>query len=289
MTDSARSAGKSLRADPGLGHDQRHLAARRVERRRDLGADEASADHDERRALPGQRAQAAVVGELAEVDDVVAGVARKPPRAAAGREQKPFVAVGLALVVGRPAGSQVERDDAPPEVQIDAELGGPAPDRALVLPLPEPLRERRTAVGRVGLLADEADRAVGVVIANPAARRVGGHAAADDQIPVVGHDPMLIDSQLRGDPSSTLYSFARVADNLFVQISMREKLGPVLLIGFAVAFAPGGRRARVRHTTVSIPADVHFYAVGMTALGAAAASVALTADRGAAVATRARW
>ena len=68
-----------------------------------------------------------------------------------------------------------------------------------------------------------------------------------------------------------------VADNLFVRISMREKLGPVLLIGFTVAFLPAVAELAFGHTTVSIPVDVHFYAVGMTALGAAAASVALTA------------
>ena len=57
---------------------------------------------------------------------------------------------------------------------------------------------------------------------------------------------------------------------------MREQLGPVLLIGFTVAFAPAAAELAFAHTTVTIPADVHFYAVGMTALGAAAASLALT-------------
>jgi HD-GYP domain-containing protein (c-di-GMP phosphodiesterase class II) len=57
---------------------------------------------------------------------------------------------------------------------------------------------------------------------------------------------------------------------------MREKLGPALLIGFAVAAVPAFAELAFGKTTVSIPASVHFYAVGMTALGAAAASIALT-------------
>ncbi len=57
---------------------------------------------------------------------------------------------------------------------------------------------------------------------------------------------------------------------------MRENLGPVLLIGFTVAAVPAIAELAFGKTTVTIPATVHFYAVGMTALGAAAASVALT-------------
>ena len=57
---------------------------------------------------------------------------------------------------------------------------------------------------------------------------------------------------------------------------MREKLAPVAAVGFAAASAPALIEWAFGTTPVSIPAQVHFYAVGMTALGAAAASVALT-------------
>ena len=179
--------GEEPRADPLLGKGERHLPPVRAQGRGELGADEPAAEDDEAPAALGERAEAAVVAERAEVDDVVAVVAGQAPRAAAGREQEPLVAVGLAAIVGRASRGRVERDDAPPEVQVDAELRRPAPDGLLALSLPEPLRERRPAVGRVVLAADEADRAVGIVVADPAARGIGRHPPAHDQIPVVRH------------------------------------------------------------------------------------------------------
>ena len=58
---------------------------------------------------------------------------------------------------------------------------------------------------------------------------------------------------------------------------MRERLAPALLVGFLACAVPGLTELAFGQTSVSIPASVHFYAVGMTALVAAAASLALTA------------
>src|SRR5207244_2418440 len=143
--------------------------------------------------------QPPVVVERAEVDRVRRLV--QPPWTAARGEQDALELVVLARVVGRPARVEVERDDAAPERQVDAELLGAAPDRAFVLALPERLRERRTAVGRVTLGADQADRALAVVVADPAAGGVGGHPAADDQVPVRGHVSLLCQS----NSSTTLH------------------------------------------------------------------------------------
>jgi HD-GYP domain-containing protein (c-di-GMP phosphodiesterase class II) len=59
-------------------------------------------------------------------------------------------------------------------------------------------------------------------------------------------------------------------------IKLRERLGPALVVGVAACAAPGLTEIAFGTTSVSIPAWVHFYAVGMTALVAAAASIALT-------------
>jgi hypothetical protein len=67
-------------------------------------------------------------------------------------------------------------------MDFDAELRRPSPDRILRLSLPEPLRERRPGIGLVLLLREEPDGAALVVVADPLARRVCGHAATDDQV-----------------------------------------------------------------------------------------------------------
>jgi putative nucleotidyltransferase with HDIG domain len=61
-----------------------------------------------------------------------------------------------------------------------------------------------------------------------------------------------------------------------VRIALRERLLPLLLVGAAAAAIPALTQWAFGRTTVSIPANVHFYAVGMTALAASAASIALT-------------
>jgi HD-GYP domain-containing protein (c-di-GMP phosphodiesterase class II) len=55
-----------------------------------------------------------------------------------------------------------------------------------------------------------------------------------------------------------------------------ERLWPAVLAGALTAAAPALVEVGFGKTPVSIPPTVHFYAVGMTALGAAAASIALT-------------
>jgi len=57
---------------------------------------------------------------------------------------------------------------------------------------------------------------------------------------------------------------------------MRERLLPALVLGCLAAAAPGVVIAAVGGHTVHVDPRVHFYAVGMTALAAAAAAVALT-------------
>src|SRR5579871_4776023 len=61
-----------------------------------------------------------------------------------------------------------------------------------------------------------------------------------------------------------------------MRISLRERVAPALALGLAAAFAPALAESAFGHTHVSVTAQVHFYAVGMTALVAAAAAVALT-------------
>jgi hypothetical protein len=57
---------------------------------------------------------------------------------------------------------------------------------------------------------------------------------------------------------------------------MRERLLPVLTIGLVVALAPAALIAAVGRHPVQLDSRAHFYAVGVTALAAAAAAVALT-------------
>jgi HD-GYP domain-containing protein (c-di-GMP phosphodiesterase class II) len=61
-----------------------------------------------------------------------------------------------------------------------------------------------------------------------------------------------------------------------MHMTRRERLAPAVLVGAAAAAAPALIEWSFGTTPVSIAPSVHFYAVGMTALGAAAASVALT-------------
>ncbi len=59
-------------------------------------------------------------------------------------------------------------------------------------------------------------------------------------------------------------------------ISRGERLAPVLAVGAMAAAIPGSSEWAFGHTAVSIPPVVHFYAVGMTAVGAAVAALVLT-------------
>jgi HD-GYP domain-containing protein (c-di-GMP phosphodiesterase class II) len=61
-----------------------------------------------------------------------------------------------------------------------------------------------------------------------------------------------------------------------VRTALRERLLPVLVAGFALAAAPALLIVLVGRRPVHLDGTVHFYAVGVTALAAAAAAVALT-------------
>ncbi len=61
-----------------------------------------------------------------------------------------------------------------------------------------------------------------------------------------------------------------------MHITRAERLAPVLALGAAAAVIPGSCEWAFGHTTVSIPPIIHFYAVGMTALATAVASLVLT-------------
>jgi hypothetical protein len=61
-----------------------------------------------------------------------------------------------------------------------------------------------------------------------------------------------------------------------MSITRGERLAPVLALGAAAAFIPGPSELASGHTALSIRPVIDFYAVGMTALGTAVASLVLT-------------
>ena len=182
--------GEGAPADPGLGEDHRHLASLRAQRGGDLGADEAAADHGKARPAVGECANSAVVVERAVIDDVRL-VAAEAARRSTGGEDHALVAVCLTGVVDRVVALGIERDDLPAEVEIDAALPRVAPDLRFVASFPEALRQRRTLVGGVLLLADEHDRAVAVDLTDALADGVAGHAAADHEIAIFAQRHLL--------------------------------------------------------------------------------------------------
>src|SRR6185295_3496213 len=105
-----------------------------------------------------------VVVDGTEVDDLVAAE-RETPRPSAGREQQLLERVALSSLVAHLVLLEVERDHPAAERQLDTQILCAAPDRALVLALPERLRQRGAQVGRVWLLAYDTNRAIGVVFA----------------------------------------------------------------------------------------------------------------------------
>ena len=144
-----------------------------------------------RAALACDRAQAPVVVEGAEVDDLVVAE-RQPPRAAAGREQEPLVGVFLAALVDGTAPDEVERErSGRPRWNSTPASSVPRQIELSSLALPERLRQRRAAVRRMHLGGDEADRALDVALADASAGRVGGHAAADDEVSIGTHARLL--------------------------------------------------------------------------------------------------
>jgi hypothetical protein len=195
--DEAREGvGEEPRTDPVLGEGHRHLHAARREGGGDLRADEAAADDDDPETRRRELVQAAKVVDRSEVHDPCV-VSREPAGRGARRQEHTLVRVLDAVGVHDRVPPGVERLDAAPRVDLDAELGRPAPDRALVSPGPEPFRERRPRVRRMRLACEQPDAPVGVAIADAAARGVGGHAAAYDDVPVVGHETWILDTSIR--------------------------------------------------------------------------------------------
>src|SRR6476619_2745853 len=95
----------------------------------------------------------------------------------------------LARVVARRMSFEVDRGNPTPEVHLDSQFRRPAEDRSLVLAAPERLREWRAGIRVVRLRREHPDRAVGIVVANPATRGIARHAAADDQVAIRPHPP----------------------------------------------------------------------------------------------------
>jgi hypothetical protein len=58
-------------------------------------------------------------------------------------------------------------------------------------------------------------------------------------------------------------------------VRLSERLSPVLILGTIAAGLPAAVESVVGRHAVAIQAPIHFYAVGFTALAAAAACVAL--------------
>ena len=90
-----------------------------------------------RRPLDRKRAELPVVVERPEVDDVVVRVPASRG-ASAGREEQLLAGVLVTGVVGRAPPVEVELDDPAAEHELDAAVGGAAPDLRLVAARPEP-------------------------------------------------------------------------------------------------------------------------------------------------------
>jgi hypothetical protein len=171
-------------------HDDRALqAVGGCERRGDLAADVAAADHHGPLERLGVGADRVRVAKRAQVVDALELVALdlEAPHVRAGRDQR---LVELDLVLGRQlrhalvgvelhhgrAGHQLDLLLLPPLVRAEQDL------LARLFALEVALGQRRSVVRRVELASHEQYGAVGALLAQPA-RAVGGRqAATDDQV-----------------------------------------------------------------------------------------------------------
>ena len=81
----------------------------------------------------------------------------------------------------------------------------------------------------------------------------------------------------RSFPAEALQLSAPQPNNRPVRIALRERLVPVLALGLRRGVRAGRRDRRHRRPArCQVDSRIHFYAVGVTALAAAAAAVALT-------------
>ena len=122
----------------------------------DLGADEAAADDGEAGSALSSLAQALVIGQRAEVDDLFTR-SGQTDGVTAGGQQQALVGVLLAQVIHQAAAERVEVYSGPVEVQVNAEGIRAPPDAREGSAFPQPFRERRAVIGRVGFAADQPD------------------------------------------------------------------------------------------------------------------------------------
>ncbi|MCZ7562127.1 MAG: hypothetical protein M5U30_20600 [Burkholderiaceae bacterium] len=187
VEEGRQAAGIDARADALVGKHHGDALAVHGQRRGDLRADEASADHREARAAIGEFAQPKVVIERAQVDRAFVGKGQAPGRPA-GSQQQLLPGMDVSRVVGDRLLRRVERDDPLAEVDLHAGTRDVARDgRDGLLAGPQRLRQRRAIVGSMLLRADDGNAAVRVDLADAADRGGGSHAAADDHVLVWLH------------------------------------------------------------------------------------------------------
>jgi len=179
---SRQAAGINARTDALLGKYHRDALAIHGQRRGDLRADEAPADHCKARPTIGELAQPKVVIERAEVDRAFVGKGQAPGRTAGG-QQELLPAMNVSRIVGDRLLRRIERHDPFAEVEFHTGAGDIAREgRHGLLAGPQRLGKRRAIVGGVLLRADDGDAAVRIDLADATDRGRGGHAAADDHV-----------------------------------------------------------------------------------------------------------
>jgi hypothetical protein len=183
-------AGEPRGEEPGaqvlLREDHGDVPPDEGQRRGELAADEPAAHDNEPASHFGQGAQPAVVFHGAEVDDALGGPGEYPRASARGEEEAP-VGVGLAAVVPNRVLFAVQRHHPPAQVEVGLLGRRRPPDLLLGSARPESLAQGRAVVGGLLLSPHQSDRSVRVDLADAANGRVGGHAAADDQVVVRAH------------------------------------------------------------------------------------------------------
>src|SRR5690348_11136199 len=177
--------GERLRVDPGgnriFRKQHRDLAIVHRHGRSYLAADEAATDHRDAGAGLYRLAQPLVVVEGTVVDEIVAP-GGEPPRGAAGGDQELAVLPGVAGVVMHHVRRAVDPGRTAPQGNGGACLVDRTPDVLFLAILPELLGERRAIVGRMGFVADQADRRAGVGLAQRLRGGLAGHSGTDDEV-----------------------------------------------------------------------------------------------------------
>ena len=187
--------GEHLPAQDLAGVQQRDPAALADQGGGELGADVAASHDRDVGSGVGQDPQPVVVGERAVVEDpVAAGEVGEGARSAAGGDQHAAVADRLATLGGHLVRLGVDGDDPGPRVQrrtglADRVEGGVLDGEVGVCP--QLLGQGGAREGGRGLLAQDADAGVLVLLADAVGGGVGCHPASDDQVVVVRHRLLL--------------------------------------------------------------------------------------------------